>query len=335
MPTTTRDRFTAVLRFERPADRLPMVEWAAWWDQTIARWETEGLPAGLSWEDSLRQFDLDPLHLIAAMPCGPQCPAPDHHGAPIILDEEGYEQILPHLYPDAHIAALVKTARCLKTRHDAGEIIIRLWLDGYFWFPRTLLGIENHLLAFYDLPELMHRMNRDLVAFQQRTLEALFAVLRPDMVGFAEDMSYNNGPMLSRACFEEFIQPYYRQTVPIIQAHGVKVLVDTDGQVEPMIPWLLNAGIEGIYPLERQSGVDVARIRRNHPQFLMLGGYDKMVMTRGEAAMRAEFERLLPVMRSGGFIPSVDHQTPPGVSLADYRCYIALFKEYVRRAVIG
>ena len=54
-----------------------------------------------------------------------------------------------------------------------------------------------------------------------------------------------------------------------------------------------------------------------------------MVMNRGEAAMRAEFERLVPLMRAGGFIPSVDHQTPPGVSLKDYRTYLGLFAEYV------
>ncbi len=53
-----------------------------------------------------------------------------------------------------------------------------------------------------------------------------------------------------------------------------------------------------------------------------------MVMSRGEAAMRAEFERLLPLMRQGGFIPSVDHQTPPGVSLENYRIYLKLLKEY-------
>jgi hypothetical protein len=67
----------------------------------------------------------------------------------------------------------------------------------------------------------------------------------------------------------------------------------------------------------------------------MLGGYDKMVMSRGEAAMRAEFERILPVMRSGGSIPSVDHQTPPGVSLANYCTYIRLFREYAHKAVEG
>ena len=47
-----------------------------------------------------------------------------------------------------------------------------------------------------------------------------------------------------------------------------------------------------------------------------------------EDAMRAEFERLLPAMRSGGFIPSVDHQTPPGVSMTRYKQYLQLLRTY-------
>jgi hypothetical protein len=34
-------------------------------------------------------------------------------------------------------------------------------------------------------------------------------------------------------------------------------------------------------------------------------------------------------MKTGGFIPSVDHQTPPGVSLEQYRCYLRLLDEYM------
>jgi hypothetical protein len=34
------------------------------------------------------------------------------------------------------------------------------------------------------------------------------------------------------------------------------------------------------------------------------------------------------MMKSGGFIPSVDHQTPPGVSLDQYRTYLRLLEEY-------
>ena len=49
--------------------------------------------------------------------------------------------------------------------------------------------------------------------------------------------------------------------------------------------------------------------------------------------MRAEFERLVPLMKTGGFIPSVDHQTPPGVSLEEYRLYVRILKEYMAAAV--
>ena len=63
-----------------------------------------------------------------------------------------------------------------------------------------------------------------------------------------------------------------------------------------------------------------------------VGHFDKMVMNKGEAAMRAEFERLLPTARKGGFFISCDHQTPPGVSYRDYQLYLALFREAAVRA---
>jgi hypothetical protein len=56
-----------------------------------------------------------------------------------------------------------------------------------------------------------------------------------------------------------------------------------------------------------------------------------MVMPKGENAMRKEFERLGPLMKSGGFIPSVDHQTPPGVSLEQYRSFRKLLNDYTSK----
>ena len=65
----------------------------------------------------------------------------------------------------------------------------------------------------------------------------------------------------------------------------------------------------------------------------MIGGYDKTIMHLGEEAMRREFERILPAMKSGRYIPSVDHQTPPDVSVEQYRIYGGLLEEYARKAV--
>ena len=323
----TRERFLRVLRFQTP-DRLPMIEWSHWWDKTHHRWQQEGLPLHIDGDKLYDYFGLDRLDCISIQGISGTCPRPAHHGAPRITDEASYEAIRPHLFTEGQTQRAIDAAKLLKPRHDRGEIALRVWLDGFFWFPRSLFGIENHLYAFFDHPELMHRINSELAAFNLQTLEAVLEILTPEMVGIAEDMSYNHGPMLSADMYDEFIAPYYAQIMPLCKKHGVKVLVDTDGDVTQMIPWLISSEIDGIYPLERQAGVDVAEIRKQYPRLILMGAYDKLVMSKGEAAMRAEFERLLPVMKTGGFIPSVDHQTPPEVSLENYRTYLRLFGEY-------
>jgi uroporphyrinogen-III decarboxylase len=76
----------------------------------------------------------------------------------------------------------------------------------------------------------------------------------------------------------------------------------------------------------------MAKMRELYPDMLFIGHYDKMVMPNGEAAMHAEFERLLSIAAQGGFIISCDHQTPPGVSLENYHIYLNLFEEYAVKA---
>ena len=311
-------------------DRLPIIEWAAWWDKTLDRWHNEGLPAELTDAGEIRDhLGLDCYRQIRLRACGDGCPSAPHHGAGIIRDMDGYVKVKQNLYPAPDFDT--ETLREYAEKHEKGEMVVWLTLDGFFWFPRVLLGIERHLYAFFDQPELMHRINTELADYSLRVVAGLCRILTPDFVTLAEDMSYNHGPMLSKECFDEFLAPYYRRIVPALKEKGIVPVVDSDGDVTELIPWLEELGVEGLLPLERMAGVDVARIRRDHPHFKMIGAFDKTVMKHGEQAMRHEFERLLPVMKHGGFIPSVDHQTPPDVSLAQYRVYVSLLREYCER----
>jgi uroporphyrinogen-III decarboxylase len=190
------------------------------------------------------------------------------------------------------------------------------------------MGFMQLMLAYFDQPELVHRMNQDLLEFNLRLLDRVEQIGRPTFVTIAEDMSYNNGPMVSREICDRFLSPYYRKLLDRIKAMHAYTFVDTDGDVTLLIPWLESVGVDGVLPLERQAGVDGLALRQAHPRFRMIGHFDKMVMTQGETALRAEFERLTPIARTGGFIPSVDHQTPPGVSLEQYKVYLALLEEY-------
>jgi len=312
----------------KPVDRLPRVEWAGWWTETIDRWRAEGLPDGDRY-DIVRHFGLDLYYQKWFGSRAGTLPRPTSHGMGVIASHDDYDRLREHLYPPFEQAG--PQLKAWAAEQDRGDAVVWISLDGFFWFPRTLLGIERHLYAFYDQPDLMHRMNQDQADYLVAILKWLAPICRPAFMTFAEDMSYNHGPMLSHDLFDDFLLPYYRQIVPVLEEMGTRVLVDTDGDVTAMVPWLQTAGIEGVLPLERQAGVDAIALRRQFPKFLMIGQYDKMVMPHGEPAMRAEFERLLPAMRSGGFIPSVDHQTPPGVSLDQYRIYLRLLEEYTAK----
>lgn len=326
----TRERFHAVMNF-RPFDRLPVVEWAGWWNQTLDRWYAEGLPAELTDRYAIcRHFGLEVYRQEWFRSHGPGCPSPSAYGAGIVTGEAEYEAVRPYLFPLPAVDPARWTAWAKE--QERGEGVLWFTVDGFFWFARTLFGIERHLYAFYDQRELMHRMNADLTEYILKVIDEVCSFCTPDFMTFAEDLSYNHGPMLSEQCFDEFMKPYYEILVPALHRRGILALVDSDGDISAPAYWFERVGLDGILPLERQAGVDIDRLRAEHPRLRFIGHFDKMAMNRGEAALRAEFERLLPVASRGGFIVSCDHQTPPGVSYQDYQLYLRLFREYAVEA---
>ena len=283
MPKTMNhvERFRALMDFQ-PVDRLPRWEWAMWWDETVARWHGEGLPSALTDIFEISEyFGLDPYKQFWFSTTDPTIEATQHHVEGIVSNMDDYLRLRPSLFPD-HSRAIAGMAAWAQ-RQAAGEAVVWTTLEGYFWFPRTLMGFEKLMYAYYDQPELIHQMNQDLLDFNMKLLDAMAKTCIPTFSTIAEDMSYNNGPMVSRGICDEFLAPYY----------------------QPMLA-----------------------LRKQFPKLRMVGHYNKMVMTHGEAAMREEFERLVPLMKAGGFIPSVDHQTPPGVSLEQYRIFRKLLDDY-------
>lgn len=334
-----RDRFRAILRGER-VDRLPRFEWAIWWQETIDRWHAEGLPVARSaWNDYgivaiMEYFGLDPAWQGMAPTEKPSMPEGlfGHYTGPV-ADIASYEALLPHLYPEP---GEIDWEHCFPAeilrRHERGDIALWFSLDGFFGYQRGLMGVMRHFTAFYDHPALLKRINDDVLANDKRLLEAICNFCAPDFMTIGEDVTYNHGPMLSKAMFDEFMAPYYRELTALIRGHDIVCMVDSDGNVNELCGWLHEVGVQGLLPFEVQAGSDVARVRSAIPDFRVIGGFNKMTMTRGPEAIRAEFERILPEMRRGYFIPSVDHQTPPGVSTAQYREYLALLREYTERA---
>lgn len=335
---TAGERWRAVVSGE-PIDRLPIVEWAPWWHLTYERWQREGIKTGpyngaQAVLDLQRAFGLDGCIQTYFAPETAATPTAQSHGAGIIKTAADYEKIRKTLTRDPSETCTKEYVRWLKKLRDDGDTVLWFTVDGFFWHPRDMFGIEAHLYSFYDEPELLRLICEDYLTYVKKVIEFAGNTFKFDFMSFAEDMSYNNGPMLSKELFDDFLAPYYKRIIPLIQKAGVPVFIDSDGDITHAADWYAGVGADGIFPLERQAGVDISAYIDKQPKITYMGHFDKMCMKFGEAAMRAEFERLLPSAKRGKLIVSVDHQTPPDVSLENYKTYVRLFKEYAVKAAV-
>jgi hypothetical protein len=68
--------------------------------------------------------------------------------------------------------------------------------------------------------------------------------------------------------------------------------------------------------------MDVRVLRKSFPNLQLIGGVNKMALLKGKNAIDYELEdRVWPILKGGGFIPTIDHLVPPGVSWENFRYY--------------
>ena len=135
--------------------------------------------------------------------------------------------------------------------------------------------------------------------------------------------------MISPETFDEFVGSYYRRLIPVLKSKSVKhIFVDTDGDFKKLIPNFIAAGVEGFLPMDVNAGMDIVAVRKEFPNLKFVGGYNKLCIAEGREAIDSEFERILPVIRQGGYIPGCDHQVAPSTSYEDYKYYISQLKRF-------
>jgi len=195
---------------------------------------------------------------------------------------------------------------------------------GFYWRAREWMGTENLSLAWYDYPEMMHEMMEFYADFTIEVSKSILEEIDTEYFNLSEDFAMKTGPLLSPYTFKEFIFPHMKRLVTFLKSHRVKyVTLDSDGNPEAIIPMLMDAGIDLIWPLERASDMDPVRIRKKFGKNLRLsGGVDKRELAKDKKAIYNHLKELVPLVEEGGYIPTVDHTVPPEVSLENFRYYM-------------
>jgi uroporphyrinogen decarboxylase len=250
-----------------------------------------------------------------------------------IKDRRDFEAYKEH-YSNDHLQRLPGNWKEISRELEGRDFPIRLGGHpyGFLGFPRHLIGTTQLFLMMYDDPALINDINEFFLGFVMDYWAHIIGELKPDCVLIWEDMASKTGSMISEQMFHRFMTPYYVRIIDFCKQYGIEnILVDSDGYIEDLLPIWYKLGITGIFPIERQAGNDILRIRKQYPRMQLLGGVDKRVFTqnRGRSEIDDELEIIRSVLVYGGFIPHADHHVPDDACWENFRYYRQKLNELI------
>ena len=345
----SRERFLRVMNYES-VDRTPFRPTGAW-PETTERWRREGMDApgaptfktdseiwSGGWffpnppferrvveetDDTVLYVNHEGI-LMRELKNNPMSSMPQFVRFPVETRDDFRRFRKAHLQPDlaARIGPDWQAQLAQINRREAPFIVISDRWGGFFGPLRNLTGVERLCMLFHDDPAFVEEMMDAIADFIIAVMQQILDHTTVDVYGFWEDMAYKTGPLIGPDMMRKYMLPRYRRVVDAVTARGVRfIALDSDGQIDPLIPVWLDAGINTLYPFEAQAGMDVTAVRRKYGRQLRIwGGIDKRALARSPAAIDAELARVAPLVRDGGYIPGLDHSCPPDISFANY-CY--------------
>ena len=213
---------------------------------------------------------------------------------------------------------------------NSRDFPVVLGVGSFFGFLREWMGLEDLLYTFHDDPKLIEEMMDTLLELELEVINRTVKDIKIDQASFWEDMCYKTGPLISPAMFRKFMMPRYSQITDLLHKNGIDIIfVDSDGNVNELVPLWLECGINYIWPLEVAAGNDAVALRKEYGQDLILGGnIDKRALIKGKDAIKEEVMSKVPfLLEKGGYFPTVDHLVPPDVTLDHYQYYINTMRE--------
>ena len=193
---------------------------------------------------------------------------------------------------------------------------------GFFGTLANLMGYEKLFLAYYDDPELVHDILETFTNLWIAVFSEVLAEVEIDHMQIWEDISYGKGSMVSNKVIKEFMVPYYKRLTSFLKSEGVDlVFVDTDGYCMDIIPLFIEGGVNGMYPFEVHTGMDILEVRKKFPELAIMGGIPKSEIAKGKNRINQILEPVEKLIKMGGYIPFADHLVPPEVSWEDFKYY--------------
>ena len=191
--------------------------------------------------------------------------------------------------------------------------------------------MEPMLIWMVDDPDLIQEM---FAAHTQLAIDIYDGIkglgIQFDGVWVSDDLGYRTAPLISPEMYRELVMPHHRRLCEYFAGDGLKTILHSDGNVQPLIPHFLEAGFGALHPLEAKAGLDVQKLKPLYGDRLALFGN---IDVRKLAGSREEIEeeictKVTIAKRGGGYIYHSDHSVPSNVSFENYCFAVEMVRKY-------
>jgi uroporphyrinogen decarboxylase len=205
--------------------------------------------------------------------------------------------------------------RGLLAQYDAQqEYHLRFRIGSVFEIAWQLRGMQEFLMDMASQPEIpqyiMERLTDIYVENTRRVLK--LAGDRLDMVYFYDDVATQQNLMISARMWRRVIKPLHQRIIDVAKAYGKPVMYHCDGALYPLIPELIEMGVDLLNPVQADAaGMDPQRLKDEFGDRLSFHGGIDIIKTlpRGSVDdVKAEVaERMRVLGRNGGYILASSH----------------------------
>lgn len=337
---TPRERWLAVLDGEKP-DRTPMDYWGT--EEATAKL-LKHLGCSTLWE-AIQRLHIDRIVGVSPAYDGPPLPAEsDIYGRRYSNVDYGTGVYRECIYSPLAGFATVDEIEANYTWPSVDWFdysVIPSQVEGKEAYPVQGGGSEPFLIyadlrgreqAFMDLvlqPEIVHHCLDKLFDFAHENTVRIYEQIpgRVDFSYVAEDLGGQEQLLYSPQIIHEFLLPRMKRMMDLAHGAGVHVFFHSDGAIRPIIPDMIEAGIDVLNPLQwRSRGMEREELKRDFgDQVVLHGGVDNQ-QTLAFGTVEDVREEVLDNLRilgdGGGYILAPCHNiqavSPPQNVVAMY-----------------
>jgi uroporphyrinogen-III decarboxylase len=184
-----------------------------------------------------------------------------------------------------------------------------------FWHDAIdLLGMEALYYKFYDEPEVVDAVLKHIVDYYAGVSQRIFAAAGDaiDIFFIGNDFGSQSGPLMGEDLFRRFMLPYLERLCCLGHEHGKKVMMHCCGAFAPLLPAMIEAGLDGVQALQPTTpDMQPAALKARFGRQLVLNGCidSHHVLIEGTpAVVRQRTREIVNIMHhGGGYILSASH----------------------------